>query len=82
MTHSKLTKQEEFDNIQCANLEEVMNEPFPDTEKDKHIRNLKFLRYSIKFNSVWYKFGIIRTLDLAIKLITEYYDKDEVHKDE
>lgn len=41
----------------------------PENQTERDIYNLKYIRYSIRHGSPWYRYGMIATLDRAIKLL-------------
>lgn len=57
----------EFNKKQSEKMTELLYGPDPKTQKEKDIYNLKYMRYSIKFGSHYYRWGMIATLDRAIK---------------
>lgn len=57
----------EFNKKQLEKMTELLHHSEPKTQKEKDIYNLKYMRYSIKFGSPYYRWGMIATLDRAIK---------------
>lgn len=64
---NRTRKSIEFDNKQLVKQSELLVGPEPKNQREKDIRNLKYLRYSIKYGSFNYRSGMIATLDRAIK---------------
>ncbi len=62
---------DEFDKKQLENMNELLYGPQPKSQKEKDIYNLKYMRYSIKSGSSYYRWGMISTLDRAIKRLEE-----------
>lgn len=66
-----MSKSEEFNKKQNEKQGELFRGPEPKTKREKDILNLKYMRYSIRFGSAYYRMGMIRTLDRAIKKLEE-----------
>lgn len=66
--------QKEFDKKQSERMTELLYGPEPKTQREKDIYNLKYMRYSIKFGSSYYRWGMIATLDRAIKKLEDEKD--------
>lgn len=59
----------EFDKKQNEKMTELLYGPEPETQMEKDIFNLKYMRYSIKYGSKQFRWGMISTLDRAIKMM-------------
>lgn len=57
----------EFNKKQFDSLMELIRNPEPTNGIEKDIFNLKYIRYSINYECPWYDWGMIETLDRAIK---------------
>ena len=57
----------EFNKKQSEKMSELVYGQEPETQREKDIYTLKYMRYSIKFGSPYYRYGMIATLDRAIK---------------
>lgn len=64
-------KKKEFDMQQLKKQEELLQQYYSksQTQIDKDIFNLKYIRYGIKFGSILFRSGAIKSLDRAIKLL-------------
>ena len=62
-----LDMRKKFDKKQSERMTELLYGPEPKTQREKDIYNLKYMRYSIEFGSQYYRWGMIATLDRAIK---------------
>lgn len=70
-----MTKRD-FDRKQLDKQIELLKQPEPETQLEKDIYNLKYIRYSIRHGSRWYRYGFIRSLDRAIKLMEKEKEKE------
>ena len=61
----------EFDQKQFEKQSELLKAPKPKTRKEKDIWNLKWIRASIRYGSRYYRYGMIATLDRAIKRLED-----------
>ena len=59
--------EKEFNKKQLEKMSELLYGPEPETQREQDIYNLKYMRYSIKFGSPYFRYGMIATLDRAIK---------------
>lgn len=63
----------EFDKKQNEKRSELIDKIFdksePETQLEKDIFNLKYMRYSIRYGSWEFRRGMIKTLDRAIKMM-------------
>lgn len=61
----------EFNKRQLQNSIALHLEEEPKTQRDHDIFNLKQVRYSIKYGSPWYRYGVIASLDRVIEMLEE-----------
>lgn len=59
----------EFNLKQLEKQSELLHSDEPKTQLEKDIYNLKYIRYGIKHGSLWYRSGVIRSLDRAIAML-------------
>lgn len=72
---AELNMRKEFDKKQSERMTELLYDaPEPKTQREKDIYNLKYMRYSIKFGSSYYRWGMIATLDRVIKKLEDEED--------
>ena len=50
-------------------LRNLFQEPYPENQIEKDIRNLKYMCYSIRYGGFEYRMGFVSTLRRAIKLL-------------
>lgn len=62
-------KEIEFNKRQRKKMNELLENSNPITKLEMDIYNLKYMRYSIKFGSPYYRYGMIRSLDRAIRCL-------------
>lgn len=67
-----MTKGDEFNIKQNEKMNAFLKEgDQPKTQREKDIWNLKYMRYSIRYGSCYYRAGMIATLDRMIKRLEE-----------
>lgn len=66
----------EFNRKQCQNSIALLLEEKPKTQRERDIFNLKQIRYSIKYGSSWYRYGVISSLDRAIEMLEKGVNDD------
>lgn len=64
----------EFNKKQLQNSIDLILEEEPKTQRERDIFNLKQIRYSIKYGSLWYRYGVVASLDRVIKILEEGED--------
>lgn len=69
IVYEKYRKKRNFNKRQAANLRNLFQEPYPENQIEKDIRNLKYMCYSIRYGGFEYRMGFVSTLRRAIKLL-------------
>lgn len=64
----------EFNKKQLHNSIALFRGNKPKTQRERDIFNLKQIRYSIRHGSLWYRYGVISSLDRVIKMLEEGED--------
>lgn len=59
----------EFNKKQLENMLALLHSDQPENQTERDIYNLKYIRYSIRHGSPWYRYGMIASLDRVIKLL-------------
>lgn len=67
----------EFNKKQLQNSIALLRGNEPKTQRERDIFNLKQIRYSIKYGSLWYRYGVISSLDRVIKMLEEGVNHDQ-----
>lgn len=50
-------------------MNELLYGPDPETQLEKDIYNIKYIRYSIRYGSKYFRWGMVKTLDRVIEMM-------------